>query len=213
MTVPAPPPIRLPPPRRSREDALRRGWGVYFAIWALTILLLLLVASATLAPSLASVPYRASALFLLGLLIVIVAGLTTVRHFRRVWQETHFPLWRVGLGFIVAFMVLLVSIGLAAFAPPVIGLTGSGLALLVVAAILAYQLRWSFQVVPPEAWFGLGVLLVSILGSAGGYALTHNPLTYGAFWLLTVLGWAGASGWALASTPRQLPIPGSVGTP
>lgn len=159
--------------------------------------------SVLLGPELSAWPGRAIATWLAWLAITVAAGLGTLSHFRGVWQATHFPLWKVGRGFLASFALLLAGLTFAAWAPEPFALAGLGLTLLPVALILWYQLRSSFEHVPGEAWAATGALAASAVLSATAMLLTGEILLYGACWLLTIVVWSTSAGYAFLQAPRR----------
>jgi hypothetical protein len=194
----------LPPPRRPRDLVLRQAWGAYYAIWSVAVFLLLGIG---LVASLSPPTFSLSVGTLLAYLFVAtVAGMVTLRHFRAVWQETHFPLWKVGRGFLGSFLLFAVGLTVAGLWPTTIGYLTLGVVLVLVAAVLAYQLKWSLGNVPGEGWIAVGALLVSSLGSISAILLTHRLPLYGAFWLITVVVWGACAASAFLRTEHVPPV-------
>lgn len=210
MDLPPPPPKApvpsgskdVRPSRRPREFVIRRAWGTYFAIWAVALLAFLVIAGALESPGGGATLDRALLILILDLAIAISAGLVTLRHFRGVWGETHFPLWRVGMGFVVSFTILLAGLVFAALLPGTSGLLVLSGATAVVSLILLRQISWSLDTVPLEGLVAGAVLLIGSLGSAAVLLLTGRIFDDGAVWVLTVVVWFVCATYALT---RQRP--------
>jgi hypothetical protein len=186
--------VRLPVPRRTREQVIQAGWGFYFATWALALFSLLVIGGARFLGTLAgSFGLSASTATLASVLVVLVAGGVTLRHFRAVWQQTHFPLWKVGRAFIASFLLLLLSLAVGAIFQPPAGWAVTSGALAIVAGILAYQLRWSLGRVPAFGWTAVCSLGLSAVASGAAIALTGSILLYGGLWMVTVVVWGACA--------------------
>lgn len=190
-------------PRRYRERVLRRAWGVYYAIWSAATICFLGVAAAALRFS--SVHDHPALALFEDLFIGIVAGLVTLRYFRGVWQETHFPLWKVGRGFIVSFLLFVVGLTSIGIYPS----TGSffllGGILFTDSAILWWQLKWSLGRLPAEGIMAVGALILSSLGSVAVLLFTGNVSYYGLMWLVTVIAWSCCAVYAFIYTDNLPP--------
>lgn len=181
---------------------LRRAWGAYYAIWSSAVFLLLLIGGyATVRPSTPGTRETELAAFLV---VAVVAGMVTLRYFREVWQQTHFPLWKVGRGFLASFALFLVGLTVATGIGGAAGLLAMGPVFVVVAVILAFQLRWSLGYVPLDGALAVAALLVGAVGSSLALLGTGSLLAYGFFWLITVLVWGAC---AVAAYVRSDPMP------
>ena len=192
---------------------LRRAWGIYYAIWALSILLFIYIPE-FLNP-IKSVVLQDSAFILSYGVIIAVAsyfsGLTfrkiarTAKLQRALLNPPEISLKDRMLKYSVLIVLFLLVVLLAtAFFRSLYGVFLEAAILAMIPLYIYRGVSQSMGRITFEAILAIGVFLLSDIGSAVSIILTKGAYYYPEFWVPTVIAWFLASIFSFANSGEEL---------
>jgi hypothetical protein len=192
---------------------LRRAWGIYYAIWALSILFFIYI-PVFLNPIKSVVLQDFAFTISYGIVIAVASyfsGLTfrkiarTAKLQRALSKPPKLSLKDLMLKYSVLIVLFLLVILLATgFFRSLHGVCLEAAILAIIPFYIYRGVSQSLGKVPVEAILAIGVFLFSDLGSAVSIILTRGAYYYPEFWVPTVIAWFLASIFSFANSGEEL---------